>query len=64
MFYRLSVGWACWFGLPAELYGASPNLSSGFGNLPKEFLERYFPMVIERSNYEPDSGGAGLWCGG
>ena len=32
--------------------------------MPNEFLERYFPMVIERYECEPDSGGAGLHRGG
>ena len=36
----------------------------GFTNVPNEFLERYFPLVIEGYSCEPDSGGAGLHRGG
>jgi len=32
--------------------------------VPNEFLERYFPLVIERYETVPDSGGAGLHRGG
>jgi N-methylhydantoinase B len=32
--------------------------------VPNEFLERYFPLLIERYETEPDSGGAGLHRGG
>jgi N-methylhydantoinase B len=32
--------------------------------VPNEFLERYFPLRIERYSTEPDSGGAGLHRGG
>ena len=32
--------------------------------MPNEFLERYFPLLIERYETEPDSGGAGLHRGG
>ena len=40
------------------------SLWPGFTNVPNEFLERYFPMMIERYETEPDSGGAGLHRGG
>jgi N-methylhydantoinase B len=32
--------------------------------MPNEFLERYFPLVIEKYETIPDSGGAGLHRGG
>jgi N-methylhydantoinase B len=32
--------------------------------VPNEFLERYFPLVIERYETVADSGGAGLHRGG
>src|SRR5690606_35270870 len=35
-----------------------------FTNVPNEFLERYFPLVIERYETVADSGGAGLHRGG
>jgi hypothetical protein len=31
------------------------SLWPGFTNVPNEFLERYFPLVIERYETEPDS---------
>ena len=40
------------------------SLWPGFTNVPNEFLERYFPLMIERYETEPDSGGAGLHRGG
>jgi N-methylhydantoinase B len=40
------------------------SLWPGFTNVPNEFLERYFPLLIERYETEPDSGGAGLHRGG
>jgi N-methylhydantoinase B len=40
------------------------SLWPGFTNVPNEFLERYFPLIIERYETAPDSGGAGLHRGG
>ena len=40
------------------------SLWPGFTNVPNEFLERYFPLVIERYETVADSGGAGLHRGG
>lgn len=54
-------------GIPGRPLGDGPDghsLWPGFTNVPNEFLERYFPMMIERYATEPDSGGAGLHRGG
>jgi N-methylhydantoinase B len=54
-------------GIPGRPLGDGPDghsLWPGFTNVPNEFLERYFPMVIERYATDPDSGGAGLHRGG
>ncbi len=54
-------------GIPGRPLGDGPDghsLWPGFTNVPNEFLERYFPMIIERYETEPDSGGAGLHRGG
>ncbi|WP_298468094.1 hydantoinase B/oxoprolinase family protein [uncultured Erythrobacter sp.] len=54
-------------GIPGRPLGDGPDghsLWPGFTNVPNEFLERYFPMRIERYSSEPDSGGAGLHRGG
>jgi N-methylhydantoinase B len=54
-------------GIPGRPFGDGPDghsLFPGFTNVPNEFLERYFPMVIERYETVPDSGGAGLFRGG
>jgi N-methylhydantoinase B len=54
-------------GIPGRPMGDGPDghsLWPGFTNVPNEFLERYFPMMIERYETEPDSGGAGLHRGG
>jgi len=54
-------------GIPGRPMGDGPDghsLWPGFTNVPNEFLERYFPMMIERYETEPDSGGAGLNRGG
>jgi N-methylhydantoinase B len=54
-------------GIPGRPMGDGPDghsLWPGFTNVPNEFLERYFPMVIERYETAPDSGGAGLHRGG
>ena len=66
---------AAWFqlfqigfgGIPGRPLGDGPDghsLWPGFTNVPNEFLERYFPMIIEQYSTEPDSGGAGLHRGG
>ena len=54
-------------GIPGRPLGDGPDghsLWPGFTNVPNEFLERYFPLVIERYETAPDSGGAGLHRGG
>ncbi|MEM9750480.1 MAG: hydantoinase B/oxoprolinase family protein [Pseudomonadota bacterium] len=54
-------------GIPGRPMGDGPDghsLWPGFTNVPNEFLERYFPMIIERYESEPNSGGAGLHRGG
>ncbi|MFC6198381.1 hydantoinase B/oxoprolinase family protein [Ponticaulis profundi] len=54
-------------GIPGRPLGDGPDghsLWPGFTNVPNEFLERYFPMVIEKYETAPDSGGAGLHRGG
>ncbi len=54
-------------GIPGRPMGDGPDghsLWPGFTNVPNEFLERYFPLRIERYETEPDSGGAGLHRGG
>ncbi|MEO0411541.1 MAG: hydantoinase B/oxoprolinase family protein [Pseudomonadota bacterium] len=54
-------------GIPGRPFGDGPDghsLWPGFTNVPNEFLERYYPMRIERYETVPDSGGAGLNRGG
>ncbi|MET0246388.1 MAG: hydantoinase B/oxoprolinase family protein [Sphingomonas sp.] len=54
-------------GVPGRPLGDGPDghsLFPAFTNVPNEFLERYFPMVIERYETAADSGGAGLHRGG
>nr|WP_292966695.1 hydantoinase B/oxoprolinase family protein [Novosphingobium sp. UBA1939] len=54
-------------GIPGRPLGDGPDghsLFPNFTNVPNEFLERYFPLVIERYETEVDSGGAGLYRGG
>ena len=54
-------------GIPGRPMGDGPDghsLWPGFTNVPNEFLERYFPLLIERYETQPDSGGAGLHRGG
>ncbi len=54
-------------GIPGKPFGDGPDghsLWPDFTNVPNEFLERYFPMVIEKYTTEPDSGGAGVFRGG
>ncbi|RRN66027.1 hydantoinase B/oxoprolinase family protein [Caulobacter sp. 602-1] len=54
-------------GIPGRPIGDGPDghsLWPGFTNVPNEFLERYFPLVIERYETVADSGGPGLHRGG
>lgn len=54
-------------GIPGRPLGDGPDghsLWPGFTNVPNEFLERYFPLIIERYETVPDSGGPGLHRGG
>jgi len=54
-------------GIPGRPMGDGPDghsLWPNFTNVPNEFLERYFPLSIERYETVPDSGGAGLHRGG
>lgn len=54
-------------GIPGRPLGDGPDghsLWPSFTNMPNEFLERYFPLRIERYEAEADSGGAGLHRGG
>ena len=54
-------------GIPGRPFGDGPDghsLWPGFTNVPNEFLERYFPLVIERYETVADSGGPGLYRGG
>jgi len=54
-------------GIPGKPFGDGPDghsLWPGFTNVPNEFLERYFPLRIERYEALPDSGGAGRYRGG
>ena len=54
-------------GIPGRPLGDGPDghsLWPNFTNVPNEFLERYFPLRIERYETVSDSGGAGLHRGG
>ena len=54
-------------GIPGRPFGDGPDghsLWPGFTNVPNEFLERYFPMRIDRYETVADSGGAGKFRGG
>ncbi|MEL7297219.1 MAG: hydantoinase B/oxoprolinase family protein [Pseudomonadota bacterium] len=54
-------------GIPGKPFGDGPDghsLWPGFTNVPNEFLEHYFPMIIERYESAADSGGVGLNRGG
>jgi N-methylhydantoinase B len=75
LFYSGLDGEGRWFqlfqigfgGIPGKPMGDGPDghsLWPGFTNVPNEFLERYFPLVIERYETAADSGGAGLHRGG
>lgn len=75
LFYAGRDGRGRWFqlfqigfgGIPGRPLGDGPDghsLWPGFTNVPNEFLERYFPLRIERYDTVADSGGAGLHRGG
>lgn len=54
-------------GIPGRPLGDGPDghsLFPNFTNVPNEFLERYFPLRIERYETVANSGGAGLHRGG
>jgi N-methylhydantoinase B len=54
-------------GIPGRPLGDGPDghsLWPGFTNVPNEFLERYFPLRIERYEALADTGGPGLHRGG
>lgn len=54
-------------GIPGKPFGDGPDghsLWPGFTNVPNEFLERYFPLRIERYEALADTGGAGKFRGG
>jgi N-methylhydantoinase B len=54
-------------GIPGRPFGDGPDghsLWPNFTNVPNEFLERYFPLMIERYETVADSGGAGFYRGG
>ena len=54
-------------GIPGKPFGDGPDghsLWPGFTNVPNEFLERYFPLRIERYEALADSGGPGRYRGG
>lgn len=54
-------------GIPGRPFGDGPDghsLWPGFTNVPNEFLERYYPMRIEKYESIADSGGAGFFRGG
>lgn len=54
-------------GIPGRPMGDGPDghsLWPGFTNVPNEFLEKYFPLRIERYEAWADSGGAGKHRGG
>ena len=54
-------------GIPGKPFGDGPDghsLWPDFTNVPNEFLERYFPMVIDKYETQADSGGPGKFRGG
>ncbi len=60
--YQIGFG-----GIPGRPIGDGPDghsLWPSFTNVPNEFLESYFPLVIEKYETVPDSGGPGLHRGG
>jgi N-methylhydantoinase B len=75
LFYSGRDGDGRWFqlfqigfgGIPGRPMGDGPDghsLWPNFTNVPNEFLERYFPLRIERYDTVADSGGVGLHRGG
>ena len=60
--YQIGFG-----GIPGRPFGDGPDgysLWPSFTNVPNEFLEAYFPLVIEKYETVADSGGAGFFRGG
>lgn len=60
--YQIGFG-----GVPGRRLGDGPDGHSmwpSFTNIPNEYLERYYPLRIEKYRSVPDSGGAGLHRGG
>lgn len=60
--YQIGFG-----GIPGRPFGDGPDghsLWPSFTNVPNEFLESYFPLVIERYETVADSGGPGRFRGG
>ena len=60
--YQIGFG-----GIPGRPFGDGPDghsLWPSFTNVPNEFLESYFPLVIERYQTVADSGGPGFFRGG
>jgi N-methylhydantoinase B len=60
--YQIGFG-----GVPGRRVGDGPDGHSmwpSFTNVPNEYLERYYPLRIERYETVTDSGGAGLHRGG
>jgi len=60
--YQIGFG-----GIPGRPFGDGPDgysLWPSFTNVPNEFLESYFPLVVERYETVADSGGPGLFRGG
>jgi N-methylhydantoinase B len=60
--YQIGFG-----GIPGRPFGDGPDghsLWPSFTNVPNEFLESYYPLVIERYETVPDSGGPGFFRGG
>ncbi len=60
--YQIGFG-----GVPGRRIGDGPDGHSmwpSFTNVPNEYLERYYPLRIERYTTVPDSGGPGLHRGG
>jgi N-methylhydantoinase B len=60
--YQIGFG-----GIPGRPFGDGPDghsLWPSFTNVPNEFLESYFPLVIETYETVADSGGPGFFRGG
>ena len=60
--YQIGFG-----GIPGRPFGDGPDGHSlwlSFTNVPNEFLEAYFPLVIEKYETVADSGGPGFFRGG